>query len=73
MREKGGNHSVPNPDYMVDALKLPNQAPEVMESYYRSMCSGVVLMVHSTSSVGQFWPFLVNRWLQTVKLLTVEI
>ncbi|GFX61778.1 hypothetical protein TNCV_1382761 [Trichonephila clavipes] len=27
MREKGGNHLVPGPDYMVDALKLPNQAP----------------------------------------------
>ncbi|GFW01183.1 hypothetical protein TNCV_1764201 [Trichonephila clavipes] len=26
MREKGGNHLVPGPDYMVDALKLPNQA-----------------------------------------------
>ncbi|GFW51835.1 hypothetical protein TNCV_1187671 [Trichonephila clavipes] len=29
MREKGGNHLVPGPDYMVDALKLPNQAPRV--------------------------------------------
>ncbi|GFV10765.1 hypothetical protein TNCV_1756031 [Trichonephila clavipes] len=27
MREKGGNRLVPGPDYMVDALKLPNQAP----------------------------------------------
>ncbi|GFV92276.1 hypothetical protein TNCV_3951311 [Trichonephila clavipes] len=27
MREKGGNHLVPGPDYMVDALKLPKQAP----------------------------------------------
>ncbi|GFT54718.1 hypothetical protein TNCV_5001021 [Trichonephila clavipes] len=27
MREKGGNHLVPGPDYMVNALKLPNQAP----------------------------------------------
>ncbi|GFV22825.1 hypothetical protein TNCV_4962401 [Trichonephila clavipes] len=27
MREKGGNRLVPNPDHMVDALKLPNQAP----------------------------------------------
>ncbi|GFY06234.1 hypothetical protein TNCV_2680281 [Trichonephila clavipes] len=26
MREKGVNHLVPGPDYMVDALKLPNQA-----------------------------------------------
>ncbi|GFY36635.1 hypothetical protein TNCV_28391 [Trichonephila clavipes] len=57
MREKGGNRLVPGPDYMVDALKLPNQAP----SHYRSVWSGVVLMEHNTSSVGQFWPFLVNR------------
>ncbi|GFU74249.1 hypothetical protein TNCV_4168401 [Trichonephila clavipes] len=29
MREKSGNHFVPGLDYMVDALKLPNQAPRV--------------------------------------------
>ncbi|GFY18858.1 hypothetical protein TNCV_3875461 [Trichonephila clavipes] len=29
MREKGGNRLVPGPDYMVNALKLPNQAPRV--------------------------------------------
>ncbi|GFX74443.1 uncharacterized protein TNCV_3213301 [Trichonephila clavipes] len=29
MREKGVNHVVPGPDYMVDALKLLNQAPRV--------------------------------------------
>ncbi|GFW99014.1 hypothetical protein TNCV_1782331 [Trichonephila clavipes] len=28
-REKGSNRLVPGPDYMVDALKLPNQAPRV--------------------------------------------
>ncbi|GFV85064.1 hypothetical protein TNCV_3320021 [Trichonephila clavipes] len=27
MREKGSNRLVPGPDYMVDALKFPNQAP----------------------------------------------
>ncbi|GFW95950.1 hypothetical protein TNCV_4173771 [Trichonephila clavipes] len=27
MREKGDNYLVPDPGYMVDALKLPNQAP----------------------------------------------
>ncbi|GFW13902.1 hypothetical protein TNCV_4700371 [Trichonephila clavipes] len=27
MREKGGNRLVPGLDYIVDALKLPNQAP----------------------------------------------
>ncbi|GFU28208.1 hypothetical protein TNCV_3762631 [Trichonephila clavipes] len=29
MREKGGTHFVPGTDYLVDALKLPNQAPRV--------------------------------------------
>ncbi|GFY32493.1 hypothetical protein TNCV_3560011 [Trichonephila clavipes] len=29
MREKDGNHLVPGPDSMVDALKLPNQASGV--------------------------------------------
>ncbi|GFW36357.1 uncharacterized protein TNCV_3712771 [Trichonephila clavipes] len=32
MREKGGNRLVPDPDYMVDALKLPNQAPRVFNN-----------------------------------------
>ncbi|GFV05540.1 hypothetical protein TNCV_227511 [Trichonephila clavipes] len=29
MQEKGGNRLVPGPDYIVDALKFPNQAPRV--------------------------------------------
>ncbi|GFW34615.1 hypothetical protein TNCV_952431 [Trichonephila clavipes] len=29
MREKGSNRLKPGPDYMVGALKLPNQAPKV--------------------------------------------
>ncbi|GFY25305.1 hypothetical protein TNCV_2484251 [Trichonephila clavipes] len=29
MQEEDGNRLVPGPDYMVDALKLPNQAPRV--------------------------------------------
>ncbi|GFU81103.1 hypothetical protein TNCV_1117551 [Trichonephila clavipes] len=29
MREKGGNRLVTGPDYIVNALKLPNQAPRV--------------------------------------------
>ncbi|GFW02417.1 hypothetical protein TNCV_1733321 [Trichonephila clavipes] len=29
MREKDDNCLVPDPDYMVNALKLPNQAPRV--------------------------------------------
>ncbi|GFW24041.1 hypothetical protein TNCV_4950851 [Trichonephila clavipes] len=31
MREKGGNRLVPGPDYMVDALKLPNKVPRVSD------------------------------------------
>ncbi|GFS72144.1 hypothetical protein TNCV_3904141 [Trichonephila clavipes] len=34
-REKDGNRLVSGPDYMVDPLKLPNQAPELLESHYR--------------------------------------
>ncbi|GFU69921.1 hypothetical protein TNCV_3967951 [Trichonephila clavipes] len=29
LQEKGGNHLVPGPEYMLDALKLPNQASRV--------------------------------------------
>ncbi|GFU69521.1 transposon Tf2-8 polyprotein [Trichonephila clavipes] len=38
---------------MVDALKLPNQLPEVLASHYRSVWPDVVLMEHNNSSVGQ--------------------
>ncbi|GFW59023.1 hypothetical protein TNCV_2831291 [Trichonephila clavipes] len=31
MQEKGGNRLVPSSDYMVDPLKLPNQAPRVSD------------------------------------------
>ncbi|GFU29606.1 hypothetical protein TNCV_2408371 [Trichonephila clavipes] len=35
MREKRGNRLVPGPDYLVNTLKLPNQAPRVSaESLY---------------------------------------
>ncbi|GFV75201.1 uncharacterized protein TNCV_3190501 [Trichonephila clavipes] len=30
MRDRGGNRLVPGPEYMVDALKLPNEAPEFL-------------------------------------------
>ncbi|GFW09026.1 uncharacterized protein TNCV_3081181 [Trichonephila clavipes] len=50
---KGGNLLVPDPDYMADALKLPNQASRVfLASHYRRVGPGVVLMEHNTSSVG---------------------
>ncbi|GFW27039.1 hypothetical protein TNCV_92651 [Trichonephila clavipes] len=65
MREKVGNHLVLDTDYMVDALKLSQPSSQrfwrvtteacVLASHYRSVCSGVVLMEHNTSSVGHFW------------------
>ncbi|GFX36010.1 hypothetical protein TNCV_4215321 [Trichonephila clavipes] len=62
MREKGGNRLLPGPDFMVDAFKLPNQAPRVSgESHYRRVWRGAVLMEHNTSSVGRFWPFMVSQ------------
>ncbi|GFS94413.1 hypothetical protein TNCV_2014461 [Trichonephila clavipes] len=61
MREKGDNRLVPGPDYMVDALKLPNQAPRISsESHYRCVWPGVLLMEHNSASGGQFRPFLGN-------------
>ncbi|GFT03708.1 hypothetical protein TNCV_1102501, partial [Trichonephila clavipes] len=42
IREKGGNRLVPGPDYMVDALKLSNQAPrtsgESIQTYVDWRC-----------------------------------
>ncbi|GFV46532.1 hypothetical protein TNCV_3234191 [Trichonephila clavipes] len=37
MREKGGNSLVPDLDYMVDALKLPNLGPRVSDDYDEEM------------------------------------
>ncbi|GFU79322.1 hypothetical protein TNCV_2138451 [Trichonephila clavipes] len=42
MREKGGNHLVSDPDYMVDALNLPNHAlrgyGELLQKYVFWRC-----------------------------------
>ncbi|GFV41337.1 hypothetical protein TNCV_1301971 [Trichonephila clavipes] len=51
IQEKGGNCLVPGLDYMLDALKLPKQAPGISGRVW----PGVVLMELHTSSVGQFW------------------
>ncbi|GFX90399.1 zinc finger MYM-type protein 1 [Trichonephila clavipes] len=58
----GDNRLVPGLDYLVDTLKLPKQAPRGSgESLQKCVAWRCVLMEHNTSSVGQFWPFLVNR------------
>ncbi|GFU05499.1 hypothetical protein TNCV_3291391 [Trichonephila clavipes] len=67
MREKEGNRFVSGPDYMMDSpdvmmdVILPNKLSEFLASHYRRVGSGVVMMEHNTSSVGQFCSFLVNR------------
>ncbi|GFY01577.1 hypothetical protein TNCV_2607611 [Trichonephila clavipes] len=60
MREKGCNRLVPGPDYMVDALKLPNQAPrgygESLQTCVAWRCPGGTQHLFC----WQFWPFLFN-------------
>lgn len=36
--KKGGNRLVPDPELMVDSLKLPNQAPESLASSATDVC-----------------------------------
>ncbi|GFT45513.1 hypothetical protein TNCV_3781441 [Trichonephila clavipes] len=40
MQEKGGNRLVPGPDYIVDALKLPNQAPRISGESIQTSVAG---------------------------------
>ncbi|GFY01572.1 hypothetical protein TNCV_2607561 [Trichonephila clavipes] len=60
MREKGRNRLVPGPDYIVDALKLPNQAPrgygESLQTCVAWRCPGGTQHLFC----WQFWPFMVN-------------
>ncbi|GFV80355.1 hypothetical protein TNCV_2259591 [Trichonephila clavipes] len=35
MREKGVNHLVPGPDYMVDAINFATKQPEFLARHYR--------------------------------------
>ncbi|GFS85640.1 hypothetical protein TNCV_1082851 [Trichonephila clavipes] len=51
MREKGGNRLVPGPDYIVDALKLPNQAPRD---------SGESLQNPTKYAVEPSWPLVLD-------------
>ncbi|GFU44554.1 hypothetical protein TNCV_1506651 [Trichonephila clavipes] len=58
MQEKGSNRFVPGSDYMVDALKLPNQAPrgygELLQKYVFWRCPDGTQHLFC-------WPILVNR------------
>ncbi|GFS87598.1 transposable element Tc1 transposase [Trichonephila clavipes] len=55
MREKGGNHLVPGPDYMVDTLKLPNQAPRFSG---KSLHTYVVWRCPDGTQQIFYWPIL---------------
>lgn len=59
---KGRKSNNQSPDYAVGALKLPAPSPAD-----RCIHAGVV------SSLGQLWPFLVDRWPETVRLSMVEM
>lgn len=52
---------------------LRNKLPELLPGHYRSVWSGVVLVKHNSSLIGQSWPFLSECFLQRVQLLTVQV
>ncbi|GFU35907.1 hypothetical protein TNCV_4030191 [Trichonephila clavipes] len=58
MQEKGGNRSVPGPDYMVDALTLPKQAPK---GSGESLQKCVTCNCPDGTQHIPCWPDLVNR------------
>ncbi|GFU37216.1 hypothetical protein TNCV_4272201 [Trichonephila clavipes] len=61
MREKGGKHWVPGPGYMVDALKLPNEAPIVSGESLQIMCHYKLCMTWRCPDGTQHlfcWPLL---------------
>ncbi|GFW49847.1 hypothetical protein TNCV_1885111 [Trichonephila clavipes] len=55
MREKGSNRLVPVPDYMVDALKFPNQVPR---SSGESIQKCVVCRCPDGTQLLFCWPIL---------------
>ncbi|GFT23433.1 hypothetical protein TNCV_2016901 [Trichonephila clavipes] len=65
MREKGDNRLVPGPDYMVDALKLPNHAPRVSGE---SLQNPAKYTVEPSWPLALFWPpfQLLHRTLTTI-------
>ncbi|GFT27464.1 hypothetical protein TNCV_1275641 [Trichonephila clavipes] len=55
MCEKDGNRLVPDPYYMVDALKLPNQAPRVSDELLQTC---VTWRCPDGTQHLFFWPIL---------------
>ncbi|GFW52652.1 hypothetical protein TNCV_2392321 [Trichonephila clavipes] len=49
------------PDYMVDTLKLPNQAPRGSGKSLQKCVAWRCPYGTQHSPVGQFWPFQINR------------
>ncbi|GFV01388.1 hypothetical protein TNCV_1592481 [Trichonephila clavipes] len=58
IREKGGNRLVPDPNYMVDAVKLPEQAPRVSGE---SLRTGVTWRCPDGAQHLFCWPILVSH------------
>ncbi|GFV28024.1 hypothetical protein TNCV_187001 [Trichonephila clavipes] len=70
MEEKGDNRLVPDPDYVVDAVKLPNQAPrasgESLQTFvdwhcpdgtqHLFCCLAVAMVTSLSPSGGRGWP-----------------
>ncbi|GFW25255.1 uncharacterized protein TNCV_5088211 [Trichonephila clavipes] len=61
MPEKGNNHLLPGLDYMVDALKLPNQAPRVSDE---SLQTCVAWRCPDGTQHIFCWPILSLDWYQ---------
>ncbi|GFV48808.1 hypothetical protein TNCV_1723251 [Trichonephila clavipes] len=59
--KKVGNRLVPGPDYVVDALKLPNQAPRVSGESLQTCVAWCCPDGKQHLFCWSNWPFLVNR------------
>ncbi|GFU21526.1 hypothetical protein TNCV_3827331 [Trichonephila clavipes] len=74
IREKDGNRLVPGPDYMADALKLPNRAPRVSgESLQAWRCPNGTqhffcwpILTVSSQSLASNGPVVDSRYLKLV-------
>ncbi|GFW37495.1 hypothetical protein TNCV_861021 [Trichonephila clavipes] len=66
MQEKGGNRLVPGSDYMVDALKLPNQAPRVsgesLQTCVAWRCPDGTQLPLLLDNSSRFWSIASFKW-----------